>query len=118
MRKVLITDDAAFMRTMLGDICKQAGYIVFEAKDGKDLLKRYVEVKPDVVTLDITMPNMGGVEALKELKKIDPNARVIMCSAMGQQSLVLEAVKNGAIDFIVKPFVPERVTCALSKALA
>ena len=118
MRKVLITDDAAFMRTMLGDICKQAGYIVFEAKDGKDLLKRYVEVKPDIVTLDITMPNMDGIEALKELKKIDSNAKVIMCSAMGQQSLVLEAIKSGAMDFIVKPFVPERVTCALNKVIS
>lgn len=116
MAKVLVTDDAAFMRMMIKDILMKQGHEVYEAKNGLDLLQKYPEVKPDVVTLDITMPEMDGLQAVKELKKIDPDAKIIMCSAMGQQVMVMEAVQNGAIDFLVKPFQPERVVEAVRKA--
>lgn len=116
MAKVLVTDDAAFMRMMIKDILMKQGHEVYEANNGLDLLQKYPEIKPDVVTLDITMPEMDGLQAVKELKKIDPDAKIIMCSAMGQQVMVMEAVQNGAIDFLVKPFQPERVVEAVRKA--
>lgn len=116
MAKVLVTDDAAFMRMMIKDILMKQGHEVYEANNGLDLLQKYPEIKPDVVTLDITMPEMDGLQAVKELKKIDPDAKIIMCSAMGQQVMVMEAVQNGAIDFLVKPFQPERVVEAVMKA--
>ena len=118
MKRILIVDDAAFMRMMLSNILKKAGYtIAGEACDGNDAIAKYMELKPDVVTLDITMPNKDGLQAIKEIKKIDPNAKVIMCSAMGQQAMVLEAIQSGAVDFIVKPFQPDRVLEAIQKAM-
>ena len=118
MARVLITDDATFMRMMLKDILTKNGHeVVGEAVNGIDMLKKYSELNPDLVTLDITMPEMSGLDALVELKKIDPTAKVIMCSAMGQQVMVIEAIQNGARDFIVKPFQAERVLEAISKVV-
>ena len=118
MARVLIVDDAQFMRMMLKNILTQNGYeVVGEAANGKEGIAKYSELKPDIVTLDITMPEMDGVTALKEIKALDGSAKVIMCSAMGQQAMVVDAIKAGAIDFVVKPFQPERVMEALNKAL-
>ncbi len=115
-KKVLIVDDAAFMRMLLKDIITKAGYeVVGEASNGAEAVEKYKELKPDIVTMDITMPEMNGIEATKEILKIDPNANVIMCSAMGQQMMVVEAIQAGAKDFIVKPFQQGRVVEALSK---
>ncbi len=115
-KKVLIVDDAAFMRMLLKDIVTKAGYeVVGEASNGAEAVEKYKELKPDIVTMDITMPEMNGIEATKEIMKIDPNANVIMCSAMGQQMMVVEAIQAGAKDFIVKPFQQGRVVEALSK---
>lgn len=114
--RVLITDDAAFMRMMLKDILAKNGHeVVAEAGDGIEMLQKYDETMPDIVILDITMPNMDGLVALKELRKKHPNANVVMCSAMGQQSMVIDAIKSGAKDFIVKPFQAERVVECLAK---
>lgn len=114
--RVLITDDAAFMRMMLKDILAKNGHeVVAEAGDGIEMLQKYDETMPDIVTLDITMPNMDGLVALKELRKKHPNANVVMCSAMGQQSMVIDAIQSGAKDFIVKPFQEERVVECLAK---
>ncbi|HEY4543030.1 MAG TPA: response regulator [Tissierellaceae bacterium] len=116
-KKVLIVDDAIFMRMKLKDILESNGYeVVAEAQDGKEAIEKYQTEKPDLVTMDITMPEMDGVSALKEIKKIDPNATIIMCSAMGQQAMVMEAIQAGAVDFIVKPFDTERVIKSLEKA--
>lgn len=117
MSKILVTDDAAFMRMMLSNIIKQAGHSVVEAVNGKDMLEKYEQEKPDLVTLDITMPEMDGLEAIKLLKSKHPEAKVVMCSAMGQQAMVLDAIQSGAIDFIVKPFQPERVLETLKKTI-
>ena len=115
-KKVLIVDDAAFMRMLLKDIITKAGFeVVGEASNGKEAVEKYKELKPDIVTMDITMPEMNGIEAVKEIKKIDPNAKIIMVSAMGQQAMVIEAIQAGARDFIVKPFQPARVIEALKK---
>ncbi|MCA1064536.1 response regulator (plasmid) [Rossellomorea sp. AcN35-11] len=117
-KKVLITDDAAFMRMMLKDILSKNGFeIAGEAADGLQSIELFKEHSPDIVTMDITMPNMNGLDALKEILKINPNAKVIMCSAMGQQGMVIEAIQSGAKDFIVKPFQPERVIEAIEKVL-
>ncbi|GGI94668.1 chemotaxis protein CheY [Alicyclobacillus cellulosilyticus] len=117
--RILIVDDAAFMRMMLKDILQKNGYeVVAEAADGLQAVQRYQEFRPDLVTLDITMPEMDGIEALRQIRAIDPNARVIMCSAMGQQAMVIDAIQAGARDFIVKPFQAERVLEAVRKALA
>lgn len=114
--KVLITDDAAFMRMMLKDILTKNGHeVVGEARNGIEMLQKYDETKPDVVTLDITMPEMDGLTAIKELRKKHPDANVVMCSAMGQQSMVIDAIQSGAKDFIVKPFQAERVIECLAK---
>lgn len=114
--RVLITDDAAFMRMMLKDILAKNGHeVVAEAGDGIEMLQKYDETMPDIVILDITMPNMDGLVALKELRKKHPNANVVMCSAMGQQSMVIDAIQSGAKDFIVKPFQAERVVECLAK---
>ncbi|SFL72302.1 response regulator [Pelosinus propionicus] len=116
--RVLIVDDAAFMRMMVKDILSKNGYeIVGEAENGLKALEKYQELKPDLTTMDITMPEMDGITAVKEIKKIDPNAKVIMCSAMGQQAMVVEAIQAGARDFIVKPFQPDRVLEAVRKAV-
>ncbi|HHV17139.1 MAG TPA: response regulator [Gelria sp.] len=117
-KKVLIVDDAAFMRMMIKDILTKNGYeVVGEAENGAVAVKKYVELKPDLVTMDITMPDMDGIAAVKEIKSIDSAARIIMCSAMGQQAMVIDAIQAGAKDFIVKPFQPERVIEAVSKAI-
>jgi two-component system chemotaxis response regulator CheY len=119
MPSVLIADDAAFMRMMIKNILTDAGYeIVGEAENGTVAVSKYRELKPDLTTMDITMPEMDGLAALKEIRDQDPEARVVMCSAMGQQSMVIESIQAGARDFIVKPFQPERVLEAVQKALA
>lgn len=118
MPKILVVDDAAFMRMMVKDILTKGGYeVVGEAKDGSEALDKYAELKPDLVTLDITMPNVDGLQALKNIIAEFPDAKVIMCSAMGQQSMVIEAIQSGAKDFIVKPFQGERVLEAVQKAI-
>lgn len=114
--KVLIVDDAAFMRMMLKDILTKNGHeVVGEAANGVEMLSKYEETQPDIVILDITMPEMDGLTAIKELRKKHPDANVIMCSAMGQQSMVIDAIQSGAKDFIVKPFQAKRVIECLSK---
>lgn len=117
MLKLLIVDDAMFMRTMIKNIVKDSDFeVVAEAENGLEAVKKYDEVKPDIVTLDITMPEMDGLEALAQIMAKDPSAKVIMCSAMGQQGMVVDAIKKGAKDFIVKPFQADRVLEALEKA--
>ena len=119
MPSVLIADDAAFMRMMLKNVLTEAGYdVVGEAENGAVAVARYRELDPDLTTMDITMPEMDGLAALKEIRAGDPSARVVMCSAMGQQSMVIESIQAGARDFIVKPFQPDRVLEAVQKALA
>ena len=118
MAKVLIVDDAAFMRMMIKDILEKNGFeVVGEASNGIVAVDLYKKEKPDVVTMDITMPDMDGIEAVKAIKEFDPAAKVIMCSAMGQQSMVMDAIKSGAKDFIVKPFQADRVLEAINKVL-
>lgn len=115
---VLICDDAIFMRTMIGDILSQAGFqIVGEAETGLQAVEKYRALKPDLVTMDIVMPDMGGIDAVREIIKEDPGAKVLMCSAMGQQALVIEAIQAGARDFVVKPFQPSRVLEAVQRVL-
>ena len=117
-KRVLIVDDAAFMRMMLKDILTKNGYeIAGEAENGRRAVELYRELKPDAVTMDITMPEMDGITAVKEIRKLDPEAKIIMCSAMGQQLMVMEAIQAGARDFVVKPFQQERVLQALEKVL-
>ena len=118
MNSIMIVDDAGFMRLMLKDMLVAAGYaVIAEAANGEEAVQCYKRYKPNLVTMDITMPIMDGIAALVEIKKIDPEARVIMCSAMGQQRLVLEAVKSGASDFLVKPFQGKRVIETIHKVL-
>ncbi|MGD9568620.1 MAG: response regulator [Sedimentibacter sp.] len=108
--KILIVDDAAFMRMMIKDTLKKNGYEdLIEAADGEIAVQTYSTEKPDLVIMDITMPNKNGLDALKEIKQMDPNAKIVMCSAMGQESMVVEAIRSGAKDFIVKPFKADRV---------
>jgi len=115
---VLVCDDAIFMRTMIGDILNQAGFeVVGEAESGLQAVQKYGELKPDLVTMDIVMPDMGGIEAVREICKQDPEAKILMCSAMGQQALVVEAIQAGAKDFVVKPFQPSRVLEAVQRVL-
>ncbi|MBP2633192.1 MAG: response regulator receiver protein [Firmicutes bacterium] len=116
--RVLVVDDAAFMRMMVKDILSKNGYeIVGEAENGLKAIEKWQDLKPDLTTMDITMPEMDGISAVKEIKKIDANAKIIMCSAMGQQAMVIEAIQAGARDFIVKPFQPDRVLEAVRKAV-
>ena len=116
--RILIVDDAAFMRMMIKDILTKNGFeVVGEAADGLQAVEKYKEVNPDLVTMDITMPEMDGITSLKEIKKIDPAAKIIMCSAMGQQAMVIDAIQAGAKDFIVKPFQADRVLEAIKKTL-
>lgn len=113
----MIVDDAIFMRMKLKDILEKNGYeVVAEAQNGADAIEKYKAERPDIVTMDITMPEMNGIDALKGIKKIDGAARVIMCSAMGQQAMVMEAIQAGALDFIVKPFETDRVIDSIVKA--
>lgn len=117
-KKILIVDDAAFMRMMIKDILVKNGFeVVGEAQDGVQAVEKYKELTPDLVTMDITMPEMDGITALKDILEINPRANVIMCSAMGQQAMVIDAIQAGAKDFIVKPFQAERVIEAIQKAL-
>ena len=119
MARVLVVDDAAFMRKMVTDALTKGGHeVVGEAGNGVEALVQYRELKPDLTTLDITMPEKDGISALKEIIELDPTAKVVMCSALGQESKVLESIKLGAKDFVVKPFQADRVIEAVGKALA
>jgi two-component system, chemotaxis family, chemotaxis protein CheY len=118
MPKILVVDDAAFMRLRAVKLLVEAGYVVVEAENGRLAVEVYAREKPDAVLMDITMPEMDGLEALAEIRKIDPAARVAMLTAMGQQSIVMDAIKRGARDFVVKPFAPDRVLGAVSKLLS
>jgi len=118
-KRILITDDALFMRVTLKNILTQNGYeVVGEAANGVESVELYKSLKPDVVTMDITMPEMDGLQALKEIRAHDPSANVVMCTAMGQKTMVVDAIQAGAKDFIVKPFQPERVLEAMAKLAA
>lgn len=115
-KRVLIVDDAIFMRMKLKDILEKNGYsVVAEAQNGIEAIEKYKQEMPDLVTMDITMPEMDGITALKGIKAVDPNAKVVMCSAMGQQSMVMDAIQAGALDFIVKPFDNDRVIQSLNR---
>jgi len=115
---ILLVDDAAFMRMMLKDILVNNGYqVIGEAENGAVAIDKYMELKPDITIMDITMPEMDGLQAVKEIRKRDPQARIVMCSAMGQQAMVIEAIQSGAKDFVVKPFQADRVLEAVAKAL-
>ena len=118
MGGILIVDDAAFMRMMIKDILTKNGYeVAGEAENGVVAVENYGAIQPELVIMDITMPEMDGIEAVKKIKAGDPSAKIIMCSAMGQQAMVIDAIQAGARDFIVKPFQPERVIEAVKKAL-
>ncbi len=117
-QKILVVDDAAFMRMMIKDILTKNGYeVVGEAENGVIAVSKYKELTPDLVLMDITMPEMDGIEAVKAIKAHDGNAKVVMCSAMGQQAMVIEAIQSGAKDFIVKPFQADRILEAIKKVL-
>ena len=117
-KSVLICDDAAFMRMMIRDILTKNGFVVAgEAENGIKAIEKYQETHPDLVLMDITMPEMDGIQALKEIKKLNENAQIVMCSAMGQQAMVIESIQAGARDFIVKPFQADRVIEAVRKVL-
>lgn len=117
-KNILVVDDAAFMRMMIKDILTKNGYnVVGEAENGAKALEKYNELKPDLVLMDITMPEVDGIQALKNIKAADSNAAIIMCSAMGQQAMVIESIQAGAKDFIVKPFQPDRVLEAVKKVV-
>ena len=117
-KNVLICDDAAFMRMMIKDILSKNGYnVAGEAENGAKAVEKYAELKPDLVLMDITMPEVDGIQALKAIKGSDPGAKIIMCSAMGQQAMVIESIQAGAKDFIVKPFQEDRVIEAVKKAI-
>ena len=118
MARILVVDDAAFMRKMVADALTRGGHeVVGEAGNGLEAVARYQELKPEVTTLDITMPEKDGISALREIIELDPSAKIIMCSALGQESKVLESIKLGAKDFVVKPFQADRVLEAIGKAL-
>lgn len=118
-KKILVVDDATFMRMMVKDILTKNGFdVVGEAENGQKAVEKYTELKPDLVIMDITMPEMDGIEAVKAIKKLNSDACVVMCSAMGQQGMVIESIQAGAKDFIVKPFQAERVVEAVTKALS
>ena len=117
-KNILIVDDAACMRMMIKDILTKNGYnVAGEAENGAKAMEKYNELKPDLVLMDITMPEVDGIQALKNIKASDPNAKIIMCSAMGQQAMVIEAIQSGAKDFIVKPFQADRVLEAVKKVI-
>ena len=119
MASVLIVDDAAFMRLTIKQMLEAHGHsMAAEAENGLEAVKKYTEAKPDVVMLDITMPEMNGIEALKLIRDIDPNAKIIICSAMGQQGMVAQAIQYGAKDFVVKPFEEKRLIAALERVLS
>lgn len=115
MALVLVVDDAAFMRMRLRKVLEEDGHEVIEASNGNEAVAAYDEHKPDIALMDITMPEMDGLEALRIIRSKHPDAKIIMCSALGQESTVIEAIKSGAKDFIVKPFQPDVVTGAVKK---
>jgi two-component system, chemotaxis family, chemotaxis protein CheY len=115
---ILIADDLSFIRMIQKEILSERGYtVVGEASDGRQAVEKYQALRPDLVVLDITMPNMNGLDAMRKIFELDPQARIIMCSALGQQNLIMEAIRAGVKDFIVKPFKPERILSAIEKAL-
>ena len=116
-KTILVVDDAAFMRMMIRDILSKEGYEIHEAVNGRDAVEKYDEVQPDLVTMDITMPEMNGLEALKKIRDRDSAARVLIVSAMGQQKMIVEALESGALDFLVKPFQPTKVLETVKKCL-
>lgn len=117
-KRVLIVDDAAFMRMMIKDVLSKNGYeVVGEAENGQKAIEKYKELTPDLVIMDITMPEVDGIQAVKEIKASDTDAKIIMCSAMGQQAMVIESIQAGARDFIVKPFQADRVLEAVKKVI-
>ncbi|TLM97275.1 MAG: response regulator [Actinobacteria bacterium] len=116
-RTILVVDDAAFMRMMIRDILAKEGYTIHEAVNGRDAVEKYSEIVPDLVTMDITMPELDGISALKEIRTTFPGARVLMVSAMGQQRMIVEALEAGALDFLVKPFQPTKVLETVKKCL-
>jgi two-component system chemotaxis response regulator CheY len=116
-KSVLVVDDAAFMRMMIRDILAKEGYVIHEAVNGRDAIEKYSEIRPDLVTMDITMPEMSGLDALREIRTKDPSARVLIVSAMGQQRMIVEALESGAMDFLVKPFQPTKVLETVKKCL-
>ena len=116
--RILVCDDALFMRTLVADILEQAGFTVCgHAETGAQAVAQYTALQPDLVTMDIVMPDMGGIDAVRAITALDPSARIVMCSAMGQQALVNEALHAGAADFVVKPFQPKRVIEAVHRVL-
>lgn len=116
--RILIVDDAAFMRMMIRDILSREGFEIHEATNGQEAVTSYEDLQPDLVTMDITMPEMDGISALRAIRSMDPAARVLMVSAMGQQKLIMEALEAGALDFLVKPFQPTKVVSTVQKCLA
>lgn len=118
MANILVVDDAAFMRLSIKQILEKNGHtMIAEAADGKEAIQKYTECNPDVTILDITMPEMSGLDALAHIKENDPKAKVVICSALGQQEQLAKAIQLGAKDFIVKPFEPDRMIAALNKVL-
>jgi two-component system chemotaxis response regulator CheY len=119
MSRILVADDAAFMRMMLSDILQKAGHeVIGQATNGREALAKYQELKPDLLVSDITMPDMDGIEAVREIRKIDPHARIIMCTALTEKARVSEAIQFGAIDFVLKPFKADQVLQAIQKVLS
>jgi len=116
-RSVLVVDDAAFMRMMLRQILSGEGYVVHEAVNGRDAVEKYGSIRPDLVTMDITMPEMDGLEAIRRIRELDQSARVLVVSAMGQQQMIVEALESGALDFVVKPFQPAKVLEKVRKCM-
>jgi len=116
-KTILVVDDAAFMRMMIRDILAREGYTIVEAVNGRDAVEKYSEISPDLVTMDITMPEMDGISALQSIRLSDPSARILIVSAMGQQKMVVEALELGALDFLVKPFQPAKVLETVKKCL-
>jgi two-component system chemotaxis response regulator CheY len=116
-RTILVVDDAAFMRMMIRDILTKEGYTIHEAVNGRDAVEKYGAIKPDLITMDITMPELDGISALRAIRASDPDARVLMVSAMGQQKMIVEALEAGALDFLVKPFQPTKVLETVKKCL-
>jgi len=118
MANILIVDDAAFMRMMIKDILVKNGYnVVGEAENGLRAVEKFKELKPDLIIMDITMPEMDGIQAVKQIRAMSSDAKIIMCSAMGQQAMVIESIQAGARDFIVKPFQADRVLEAVKKVV-
>ena len=120
MAKILLVDDAAFMRMMIKNSLTKGGFAdspFVEAQDGMEAVQKFEEENPDLVIMDITMPNMDGLQALKKIREAHPDAKVIMCTAMGQESMVVDAIKSGAKDFVVKPFNAERITSTVKTIL-